>query len=275
MKLIKIPRNIFQTWQTKTISPELKQITQSWINHNPSYAYFFYDDDDCEKFIKKHFSLQIYNCYCRLIPGAFKADLWRYCVLYIYGGVYVDIDTVCLNNIDSFLNEDIEFMTPIDLNNCPNIGTHNLFNAFIASIPKHPILLECINRIVYNIENNNIPESNLDFCGPGILGRSTNKFLYLNEETSFIGKQGIHNDTIHLLRFEYGTEYVKDTNNKVLLQNKNGNKQIQNIYNEEIKKINYVDWGKCKNPIKPLPQKSLVQQVVFETQNGAIKIQNT
>jgi hypothetical protein len=252
--LIKIPRNIFQTWKTKNLSSGFESLTQSWKENNPNYAYFLYDDNDCENFIKKYFDNRIYNAYCRIIPGAFKADLWRYCVLYIYGGVYADMDTICMNSIDSFLNEDIEFMTPIDLNNCPSIGSHNLFNAFIAAVPKHPILLDCIYKIIYNVENNITPFSNLDFAGPGILGRSTNKFLQLEEETSFIGKEGIYNDNIKLLKFEHNTEYVKDIeNNNILFQNKNGNVNIQQIYDKEIKNINHVCWGKCKNPIKPLP----------------------
>ena len=251
-KLIKIPRNIFQTWSTKNISTDLKKITETWTTKNPNYAYFLYDDNECNNFIKKHFSKNIHDAYCRLIPGAFKADLWRYCVLYIYGGVYVDIDTICLENIDVFLNEDIEFMTPNDLNNNVKIGTHNLFNAFIASIPKHPILLECINRVVFNIENNILPYSNLDFAGPGILGRATNNYLKLHETTSFIGKEGLHQNTIHILYFDYGTEYVRNGENIILFQNKNGNSQIKNIYDEEIKKSTHIDWGTCKNPIKPL-----------------------
>lgn len=253
MKLTKIPRNIFQTWETKDISPDFLSLTQTWREKNPNYAYFLYDDNDCISFIKKHFDINVYNAYTRIIPGAFKADLWRYCILYIYGGVYADMDTICFNPIDLFLNENIEFVTPVDLNNNPMIGTHNLFNSFIASVPKHPILLECINRIVFNIENNIIPYSNLDFSGPGMLGRSTNTYLNLKEETTFIGKQGLHNEKIYLLFFEYGTEYVKDKNNNILFQNKNGHPIIQKIYNEEIKRFKHIDWGKCTNPIKPLP----------------------
>lgn len=253
MKLIKMPRNIFQTWETKHILSEFKKLTESWTNINQKYAYYLFDNDDREKFIKKHFDISVYNSYCRIIPGAFKADLWRYCILYIYGGVYVDIDTICIGNIDLFLNEDVEFMTVIDLNNNPSIGTHNLSNGFIASIPKHQILLDCINRIVYNVENNIVPASNLDFTGPGILGRATNIFLNIKEDTSFIGKQGLHkNNTIYLLTFENNTEYIKNENNDILFQNKNGNPYIQKIYNEEIKTINYINWGTCKQPIKPL-----------------------
>lgn len=256
MNLIKIPRNIFQTWETKNVSDGFRILTESWKQKNPNYAYFLYDNNDREQFIKKYFDLTVYNTYCRIIPGAFKADLWRYCILYIYGGIYIDIDTICLDKIDLFLNEDIEFMTPIDLNNCPNIGTHNLFNSFIASIPKHPILLDCINRIVYNIENKIIPSSNLDFTGPGILGRAMNTFLNLNETTSFIGKEGILDNTIYLLKFEHSIEYVKDVFDNILFQNKNGNIEIQKIYDEEIKKINHIDWGKCLNPIRSLTHKN-------------------
>jgi len=254
----KIPRQIFQTWKTKEISNDFQKLPTTWISKNVGYNYFLYDDHDCEQFIRKHFDIKIYNAYCRIIPGAFKADLWRYCILYICGGIYVDMDTICLHPIDDFLNDEIEFMTPIDLNNNPNIGTHNLFNAFIASVPKHPILFECIQRIVYNVENNIIPYSNLDFAGPGVLGRATNTYLQLEETSSFICKQGIQssNNTIYLLHFQEGTEYVTNSssiNPIALFQNKNGNETIQQIYNKEIQNIQHVDWGKCKHPIKPLP----------------------
>jgi hypothetical protein len=251
--LIKIPRNIFQTWETKNISNGFIYLTQTWKDKNPNYAYFLYDDEERKKFIQKHFDKNVYHAYCRIIPGAFRADLWRYCILYIYGGIFVDIDTICMNSIDIFLNEDIEIMTLIDLNNSPYLGTYNLANGCIAAIPKHPILLDCIHRIVYNVEHHIIPPSRLDFSGPGVLGKSTNSFLKLPEETCFIGKEGIYNN-IHFLKFEPNTEYVKDIrNNHILFQNKNGNPRIQQIYDEEIKKMNHVDWGKCKNPIKPLP----------------------
>ena len=249
MNLFKIPKYIFQKWQIKNITEELNGLVMSWRNNNPHYAYALFDDNDCEEFIKNNFEENVFKAYSRIIPGAFKADLWRYCVLYIYGGVYVDIDTLCLGNIDDFLNEDLEFMTPIDLNNNPNLGQYNLFNCFIASIPRHPILMDCIKRIIFNVENNIVPFSNLDFTGPGILGKATNIYLGNYENDSFIGKEGECNN-IKLLKFEQGIEYVKDEHENILFQNKNGNSTIIEIYNKEIENINYIDWGKCKNPIK-------------------------
>ena len=105
--------------------------------------------------------------------------------------------------------------------------------------------------IVCGIENNIVPKSNLDFSGPGVLGKSVNKYLNLPEETPFVNKEGIINDTIKLLHFEYGTEYIKDIDtNKILFQNKNGNKLIQDIYKNELARINHIDWGTCRNPIQ-------------------------
>ncbi len=244
-KLIKIPRNIFQTWDIKQLTNEMNLLTSSWKINNPSYSYFLFDEIERKNFIKKHFDGKVYEAYCRIIPGAFKADLWRYCVLYICGGIFVDLDTICLNSIDNFLDENIEFMTAVDL----NITTkYNLTNGFIASIPRHPILLNCINKIVYYIENNITDfASNLDFSGPGLLGKSTNCFLGLLEDTSFIEKQGIIGN-IKLLTFHSVTEFITDNSGNKLFQNKNGNILIQHIYNNEIKRINYIDWGTTNLP---------------------------
>lgn len=238
----KIPKKIFQTWETKDISNGFQQIVDFWKIMNPNYEYCFYDKNDRDIFIKENFDEQIYDAYCKIIPGAFKADLWRYCVLYKYGGVYVDIDTLCLSGIDKFLTDETEFMVPIDLNTNPQEGQHNLFNTLIASIPGNPILLNAIERIVSNVENKTIPKSKLDFCGPGLLGRAANQFLGRNETDSFVGLEGNHGK-IHFLKFEPNIEIVRDMNGNILLQNKNGNPLLQCLYFMECQKTeNYKSW---------------------------------
>jgi mannosyltransferase OCH1-like enzyme len=244
----KIPKKIFQTWETKHISPEFQQIVNFWKILNPEYEYCFYDKNDREIFIKENFEERIYNAYCKIIPGAFKADLWRYCILYKYGGVYADIDTLCLSGIDKFLTEDIEFMVPIDLNTNPVEGQHNLFNTFIASVPGNPILLNAIERIATNVENKRIPPSRLDFCGPGLLGRAVNQVLGRNETDSFVGLEG-NQGKIHFLKFEPNIEIVREMCGSILLQNKNGNPLLQCLYFMECQKTeNFKSWL-TMNPI--------------------------
>ena len=61
------------------------------IAANPEFQHYIYDDGMCREFIKKNFNREVLHAYDSLEPDAFKADLWRYAILYINGGVYVDI----------------------------------------------------------------------------------------------------------------------------------------------------------------------------------------
>jgi hypothetical protein len=229
----------------------------------------FYNNNDCERFIQEHFEERVFQAYCNIGPGAFKADLWRYCVLYIYGGVYADIDTVCMSNIDEFVTDDMDFVVPIDLNSNPDDGDYNLFNAFIAASPGCELLLRTIYRVVDNVEQSRMNSRKLDFTGPGALGMEMNLFLGYPETTSFIGREGIRSFLIptpssggvgsgggsgdvggsrifriSFLHFEPRTEYVRDiSSGAILLQNKNANVDWVYIYQMEIQNLShYIRW---------------------------------
>ena len=53
--------------------------------------HYLFNDADCREFIAREYPPDVLMAYDLLIPTAFKADLWRYCVLYKYGGVYLDV----------------------------------------------------------------------------------------------------------------------------------------------------------------------------------------
>jgi len=242
-----IPKKIIQTWENKNFEPDFQTVINSWKINNPGYDYYLFDKNEREQFIQSNFNQMVYETYTSIRPGANKADFFRYCYLYINGGIATDIDNLCIGSLDDFLLPNIDFVTCIDFNMNPIEGQHNLaLGTLIACRPKHPILLSCIHRIVYNFRNNIFLQGRLDFTGPGVLGRSTNVYMGNPENASFIGKEGIHG-SIFLLKFEEGTEYFKDIhNNRVLGQNKNGNMEIVNLYNNECRKLNdYVSWTDC------------------------------
>lgn len=237
-----IPKQIFQTWKTKKISKDFEILINSWKNNNPGFKFYFYDDKDCEIFLKK-FDKKIFETYRKIIPGAFRADLWRFTTLYVFGGFYCDVDTLCLGRIENFIKEETEFIAPIDLN--LDAEKHNLFNSFFGCVPGSAIMKNCIDMIVYNVENNitNIPA--LDFSSCGVLGRATNKFLNLSETSSFIGKAGFFQN-IHLLKFEKEKEFVTDSCGNILFQNKNGNKEIIDLFHKEQNKHSVKSWFNSK-----------------------------
>ena len=75
--------------------------------------YEYYNDEDCREFIETYFENKVLKAYDSLIPTAYKADLFRYCILYVKGGIYGDLTQTHLeyidinkNNIDMLLVKD-------------------------------------------------------------------------------------------------------------------------------------------------------------------------
>lgn len=111
-----IPRLIHQTFSevlTKKEYPNMSRLQESW--RKSGWEYKFYTDEQAAAFIRAHFPPEVLEAYHALIPGALKADLFRYCVLLIYGGVYADVDVLLESNLDLVVKPDIGFMVPMDL----------------------------------------------------------------------------------------------------------------------------------------------------------------
>jgi len=91
----KIPKTIIQTLETD-ICQSLQQYNtmMSFIELNPEYEYVFFDDRARREFIKTFFDSRTVEAYDTLVPGAYKADLFRYCYLYTQGGCYFDFKMI-------------------------------------------------------------------------------------------------------------------------------------------------------------------------------------
>lgn len=241
-----IPKKIMQTWKSKDLTPALQALQATWTTHNPEYEYQLYDDADCAALIAAHFPSDVLAAFHRLRAGAFKADLWRLCALYVHGGVYADLDTICMNSLDPYIGgEGVQFVSVVDYNTNPREGCHNAFNAFIASVPGHPILKTAIDRIVYQVTNTIVPRSLLDICGPGVLGRAINLYAGREETRCMRDLYGDHSNGVRMLYFEPGTGYVRfqdAARAAPIFQNKNGNSAIFSTFCDAYSKYEIVGW---------------------------------
>ena len=121
-----IPLKIFQTWHTKELPPDMKITVEKLKERHPRFEHFLFDDNDCRDFIIKNFDNNVVKAFDSLIPGAYKADLWRYCVLYINGGIYMDIKYSCTNSFRLIeLTEKEHWVLDIDGNNIYNEIVNN------------------------------------------------------------------------------------------------------------------------------------------------------
>jgi hypothetical protein len=241
----KVPRRIVQTWKTLDLG-RLEPVARTWRTRNPDFEYVLYDDAACARTVAQ-LGPRVEEAYGRIGPGAFKADLWRYCELYVAGGVYVDIDTVCLSAIDDVIDPAATLAVPIDLE------PPNLFNAFIAVRPGHPVMRACIDAVVENVERG-AQQTGLAFSGPSLLGACVSRFL---GTSSFVpglmapmapfvtsaptapaapAAPMAPKEPTQFLKFDPVTEIVSSADDKSLMQNKNGNSGIYAAYEAEAKR---------------------------------------
>lgn len=137
---------------------------------NPQFEYYLYDDADCIQFIQEHFEDDVLDAFHRLIPGAYKADLWRYCVLYIHGGIYLDIKMCCVGDFRLIELTRQEHYT-LDRPTSGFLPNHiGLYNAVMIQKPRNPLMMDCIAQIVKNVANLEYGFSCLYPTGPGLLG---------------------------------------------------------------------------------------------------------
>lgn len=177
-----IPLIIHQTWKTKNLTPRESECTITWQKMNPEFRYCLYDDDDCEALVRRYFP-QYLKHYQKLEKPVEKADLFRYMVIYVYGGVYADIDTVCLRPLSQEIPLDCGLVVGKEHETSywwlTKLGrfTGNLqyCQFFFAAEPRHPGLLAVIQNIIENIDtvyHEDTDINTLEKTGPGIFTKT-------------------------------------------------------------------------------------------------------
>lgn len=173
-----IPLKIWQTYKNDKLPEKAKECQSSWKNQK-NYHYQFMNDPQIEAFMKENFSPKIVQTFKRLPLGVMKADMWRYCVLYVHGGIYTDIDSVSIKPIDDWKIQPEDRMI---------IGLENDLHFCqwtILAEPKHPVLKTVIQLIVDEAENG-FDLKNEHFVhhhtGPGIWTRAIHQILELPED---------------------------------------------------------------------------------------------
>ena len=133
----------------------------------------------------ENFSGKIYEAYKKLPLGVMKSDLWRYCIIYRYGGIYADTDTICKVDPNIFLTDAL--LTIVSEND----GTHLCQWVFSAPAGS-PILKTIIDLSVERILN--IPEIKGEhivhyLTGPKVFTDGIEKYLKENNLPTFDDKR--------------------------------------------------------------------------------------
>jgi mannosyltransferase OCH1-like enzyme len=172
-----VPLVIYESWKTHEVPKGIRDNILRLLKTNPEFDYYLYSDDDCAAFIADNYDKDVLEAFHTLKPGAYKSDLWRYCILYKLGGVYLDIKYYSTVPLVKLIDE-----TPTVY--VKDLGQYCVYNAFLISPPKNEIFKLCIDDIVKSCKNRLYRANQLDITGPCLLGR--------------------------ILRGQNGSKYVKD-----------------------------------------------------------------
>jgi len=144
---MEIPKVIVQTnWHKHP-----KYVIDMIKEKSPDWEYKHFIDDEIIQFMKENpieefnNSIEIFNL---IKQPQHKSDFFRYYYLYLYGGVYMDCDTMLNIDINLIVNKLQFFTCTSSMNN-----NNSMFNGFIGAIPKHPIIYQALKHIYENYNN--------------------------------------------------------------------------------------------------------------------------
>ena len=207
----KIPKVIMQTGPGKNA---VMDSNNSWRVQNPEYSYEYYDNTRAVEFISQYYDKDVLFAFNKIKPGAFKADLFRYCYLYIKGGVYIDLDMAPVVRLKDIVKPGYDFISVAE----PDSGNIcGIYQAFIASVPKFEPLRVAIDRIVEYTKNDIYPTSkglaraDLHVTGPGLLSSAVYGLCAPGMYKMF---------GYNILLYAHQGFYVYDLNGNVIIQKK-------------------------------------------------------
>jgi glycosyltransferase involved in cell wall biosynthesis len=133
-----IPKIIHQLWIGN--KPPPTNLMNTWKNKHPEYEYIYWNE---EEIIKRNFQFKCHEKIKLINEINGKADIMRWEILYQYGGIFIDADSICIEPLDDFFLENTGFAS-FENEECRNglIATGTM-----GFIPSHSICKNIIDWI--------------------------------------------------------------------------------------------------------------------------------
>mgnify|MGYP006129666771 CR=1 FL=1 len=188
-----VPPLLHRVWECADIPERYEKGIMSWIDNADDMFVFLWTSEVRKTFINKTLGPGHLDLYTRLLPGAYRADLFRYFVMYYVGGVYSDLDAHLHMDLSSigYLFSGITLVIDIDAKRLLN-------GAILMSARKQPIFLCAMGEVFDHSEHRLYFDSDLDISGPGVLAEclrhilGKDNMMYDKKTAADINSLGIH-----------------------------------------------------------------------------------
>ncbi|MBM1222456.1 hypothetical protein JQU17_19790 [Ponticoccus sp. SC2-23] len=144
---------------------QLTENVESFTRQHPDISHHVLFNDEIEARLHDGFPPEVLQAYRTLVPYAYKADLARYCILYLQGGIYFDIS--------------INFQAPLPVEDgrltvfrdIMSAAPSDCLNGLIYSPPGHPALQKTIETCIANVHSEYYGPNHMAPTGPVLFGR--------------------------------------------------------------------------------------------------------
>lgn len=147
------------------------------------YQHIVWTNDLIIDHIKNHFDLKVFEAYESLIPKAYKADLAKFCILYVYGGWYLDA-TMTVNDYPPDMSNHDMFLVRDFYESTVTVPWQIACGLFY-SVSNHDIMKIAIDRIVDNCINRRYGRNPLSVSGPEMFGGVVAEYGYKDITTRY------------------------------------------------------------------------------------------
>lgn len=137
-----IPKVVYMTYHDIDSVPQY--VFDNINKYCSGYEVKIYNHNMCLEFLEKYYGKEAVEIFNNMEIGAHKADFWKYCILYVFGGYYFDIKTdfqTHINNIFDSKKEKTWYTVK---------AGDAIFNGIIVTPPHNPVILDAIKHIYNN-----------------------------------------------------------------------------------------------------------------------------
>ena len=166
-----IPKIIHRMWLDKTIDNNLyppkkyKPLMDTFDKYNPEFKVEFWNMAKVKSLFEYPVIQQYQDTWENLPHHIQKCDMARYFIMYLFGGIYIDLDFTCFKNLSPLL--DRELLLVLEPPEHYENGIR-LYNGFIGSVPGHQFWLDWLDYISESVlETNDVMET----TGPTNFGK--------------------------------------------------------------------------------------------------------
>ena len=186
-----IPKIIHQLWIGNKPAPI--KLMNTWKEKHPDFEYIHWNE---EEFVKRGFTFKCQEKIDDIEEINGKADIMRWEILYTFGGVFLDADSICIEQVDELLLNKKCFAGWEQEEVRPGL----IATGTMGFPPKHPLVKAAIEWILHNeVSQEKALLMAWQSVGPGLLTRmyNTNEFadLFIFPSYTFL--------PIHLTGIEY------------------------------------------------------------------------